>query len=173
MAPWIQIAKPFSYHFAFNCIKTIIGAAFIGHGVALLTTTTRTKNRVEDNDDDNPDHDEEKSSRKKEEEGGGGTTNNKKKNRNRNTNNNRSKKYNSTVVAATTTIGFGLFLSLPSLMSQIVWETLIPVITATDLVYDISTENAGKMISTATATKLFPKFPNFPKLQLLQSPPKV
>mmetsp|Transcript_26915 Transcript_26915/g.30600 ORF Transcript_26915/g.30600 Transcript_26915/m.30600 type:complete len:127 (-) Transcript_26915:183-563(-) len=109
MAPWMQIAKPLSYHSAVNCLKTIIGSAFIGHGVTvLLSTTTRTTTSMNNS--------------------------------------------STVIVAGTTTIGFGLFLALPSLMSQIVLETFLPVITATDLAYKISRENAEKVLSSASAT---------------------
>jgi len=181
MAPWIQIAKPFSYHFACNCLKTIIGSAFIGHGITVLlatttttTTTTRTitsrnksnNNNNDDNDNDDTDNDDNDNDNDDSCDDNDKHDNNNNNNDNNTTNNNDQKYTSSTIVTVTTTIGFGLFLALPSLMSQIVWETAIPVITATDLAYDISRENAGKVISSASATKLFPKFPKlqFPKL---------
>jgi len=113
MAPWMQIAKPLSYHSAVNCLKTIIGSAFIGHGVTVLLATTTTTTRTTTSSMNNS---------------------------------------STVIVAGTTTIGFGLFLALPSLMSQMVLETLLPVITATDLAYKISRENAEKVLSSASAT---------------------
>ena len=131
MAPtllWSQIAKPFSIHFAFNCLKTIIGAELIGYGIA-LTKTIRA----------NDDTEEDKSSKERK-----GTDDDK-----NNSNNNINiikKKY----IQISITIGFGLFLALPSLISQIVWETMIPTITATDIAYD----NA---INITKLSKMFPK----------------
>ncbi|OEU08101.1 hypothetical protein FRACYDRAFT_250323 [Fragilariopsis cylindrus CCMP1102] len=129
MAPtllWSQIAKPFSIHFAFNCLKTIIGAALIGYGIAFTKTISS-----------NDDTEEDKSSKENK-----GTDDN-------NSNNNINiikKKY----IQISITIGFGLFLALPSLISQIVWETMIPTITATDIAYD-------NVINITKLSKLFPK----------------
>ena len=129
MAPtllWSQIAKPFSIHFAFNCFKTITGAALIGYGIA-LTKTIRA----------NDDTEEDKSTKERK-----GTDDD-------NSNNNINiikKKY----IQISITIGFGLFLALPSLISQIVWETMIPTITATDIAYD-------NVINITKLSKIFPK----------------
>ena len=42
-------------------------------------------------------------------------------------------------------------------MSQIVWETMIPTITATDIAYDY-------INVTTKISKIFPKLPQFPKI---------
>ena len=125
MAPWGQIAKPFCGHFALNCIKTIIGAGMVGYGVALAVLPAGKNNDLGDknNSDVVP-----------------GSTKD-----TRNPHDQLIHKY----ITVATTIGFGLFLSLPSLTSQIVWETMIPGITATDIAYDLGTENV---------IRIFPKW---------------
>ena len=119
MPPWLQIAKPFSFHFALNCAKTVIGAGFVGYGVALALSK-------DDDDDDKDNHNDNGNGQEATpaQDNKGATA-----------------KLVRKCVTVTTTIGFGLFLSLPSLMSQIVWETMIPAITATDIAYDLGTEN--------------------------------
>ncbi|VEU38686.1 unnamed protein product [Pseudo-nitzschia multistriata] len=137
MAPWSQIVGPFSFHFAVNCCKTMVGAGLVGYGVALAATPVDELSEVGDEDEKETTHTPDDSGRmaQKTEVGGSGSNGN----------------YPSTIlvrkyVKIAVTIGFGLFLSLPSLMSQIVWETMIPGITATDIVYDVSTENVRGMI---------------------------
>lgn len=57
------------------------------------------------------------------------------------------------------TIGFGLFLSLPSLASQIVWESVMPAITATDIAYDMGTESVLGIIPKWNTIIKRPKLP--------------
>jgi len=111
MAPWAQIAKPFFLHFSSNLVKTVVGTGLIGYGVALALTPL-------DGDDEN--------------DKGNGTVD---------SSDNPNPKLVRKCVTVTATIGLGLFFSLPSLVSQIVWETMIPGITATDIAYDLGTEN--------------------------------
>mmetsp|Transcript_19508 Transcript_19508/g.28916 ORF Transcript_19508/g.28916 Transcript_19508/m.28916 type:complete len:158 (+) Transcript_19508:60-533(+) len=125
MAPWQQIVKPFSLYFALNCIKTVCGAGLVGYGVALAVTVS---DHDDDDDDGHQKHDDK-------------------------TNKNLRRRIRKCVTVATT-IGFGAFLSLPALTSQIFWETMIPVITATDIAYDISTENIKGI------------FPKIPKMKI-------
>jgi hypothetical protein len=121
MAPWTQIAKPFSLYFALNCFKAVVGAGFVGYGVALAVLPA-------DDDDDNGNAN------------GSSAAAVKPTKESESSNRIRTElifKY----VRVAATIGFGLFLSLPSLTSQIFWETMIPGITATDIAYDLGTEN--------------------------------
>eukprot|EP00536_Pseudo-nitzschia_multiseries_P005014 jgi/Psemu1/64893/estExt_Genemark1.C_900052 len=131
MAPWSQIARPFSFYFAINCVKTVVGAGLVGYGFALAV--------VEDGDDSDKPKDAEAE-----------TTDNNTDTENNCSDHNDQDDPSSLIVRKyikiAATIGFGLFLSLPSLMSQIVWETMIPGITATDIMYDISTENVRGII---------------------------
>lgn len=113
MAPWSQIAKPFSCYFVFNCLKTLCGAGFVGYGIALA---------VSDDGDDSVVKGKEKKS-----DGDEMLL---------------FRKY----VKVATTVGFGLFLSLPSLFSQVIWESLIPGITATDIAYDVGAENVKAVL---------------------------
>ena len=119
MAPWAQIAKPFSLYFAVNCVKTVLGAGFVGYGVALALMP------LDDSDDE------------LDIETGSAESSSK---------NDRTTRLVRKCVTVTTTIGFGLFLSLPSLASQVVWETFIPSITATDIAYDMGIENVRGMM---------------------------
>eukprot|EP00531_Pseudo-nitzschia_arenysensis_P016269 CAMPEP_0116142952 /NCGR_PEP_ID=MMETSP0329-20121206/15185_1 /TAXON_ID=697910 /ORGANISM="Pseudo-nitzschia arenysensis, Strain B593" /LENGTH=158 /DNA_ID=CAMNT_0003638227 /DNA_START=88 /DNA_END=561 /DNA_ORIENTATION=- len=124
MAPWAQIAKPFCIHFTVNLFKTVIGAGLVGYGVALALLP------LEDGDSDQNDASgriESKAVAKADSE-------------------DETTRFIRKCVTVTTTIGFGLFLSLPSLASQTVWETLIPGITATDIAYDVGAENVIRMI---------------------------
>lgn len=115
MVPWAQIAKPVSIHFAFNCFKTVLGAGFVGYGVALALLPPPSS------DDKNDDNEKEELADPKLE-------------------------FTKRCVISATAIGFGLFLSLPSLISQTMWESMIPGITITDLAYDLGTENLmGKL----------------------------
>ena len=49
-------------------------------------------------------------------------------------------------VAAAAAIGTGLFLSLPSLVSQVVWEVMLPGITAADIASDLATEEVTNIL---------------------------
>mmetsp|Transcript_19 Transcript_19/g.28 ORF Transcript_19/g.28 Transcript_19/m.28 type:complete len:135 (+) Transcript_19:1-405(+) len=49
-------------------------------------------------------------------------------------------------VSSTVMIACGLFLALPSLTSQIVWESLIPAYTATDVAQDLATDTVIEYI---------------------------
>ncbi len=124
MAPWAQIAKPFCLHFTVNLLKTVIGAGFVGYGVALALLPLEDVDK-ELNDAGGSDESKEVAKGDSEDE----TT-----------------RFIRKCVTVTTTIGFGLFLSLPSLTSQVVWESLIPGITATDIAYDVGAENVMGMI---------------------------
>lgn len=149
MVPWSQIARPFSFYFIVNCCKTVVGAGLVGYGFALAV--------IPDGDEDNGNDNE-----------NGGSVGNKTTNdtitlndnpeaisivhkteneRTPNGNNNEAstlliRRY----IKVASTIGFGLFLSLPSLTSQIIWESMIPGITATDIAYDLGTENVRGII---------------------------
>jgi hypothetical protein len=116
MAPWTQIAKPFFLHFSSNLVKTVVGTGLIGYGVALALTP------LSDDDENDKDKDKDKDNGKGDSD-------------------NPDPKLVRKCVTVTATIGLGLFFSLPSLVSQIVWETMIPGITATDIAYDLGTEN--------------------------------
>jgi hypothetical protein len=119
MAPWTQIAKRFSLYFALNCVKYVVGAGFVGYGVALAMLP-------EGDDDDTSDNDNINAARVTKES---------------KSSDDRTNELIFKYVRVAATIGFGLFLSLPSLTSQIFWETMIPGITATDIAYDLGTEN--------------------------------
>lgn len=119
MAPWTQIAKPFSLYFALNCVKAVVGAGFVGYGVALAVLPEGDDDDTSDNDNDNAAKPTKESK----------------------SSDDRTTELIFKYVRVAATIGFGMFLSLPSLTSQIVWETMIPGITATDIVYDLGTEN--------------------------------
>ena len=155
MAPWSQIGKPFSFHFAFNCLKTIAGAALIGHGLALAA-----KGRHEEDPTNNQDRTAPSKNR-------GNTTDSQ---HNRGNSRTRSSSSSSSAAAAAassasslsrryvqiaSTIGLGLYLGLPALISQIVWETMIPAITATDIAYDLSTENLPSFTTALRSPKQF------------------
>lgn len=134
MAPWAQIAKPFSIHFAVNCIKTVAGSGLVGYGVAWAVL-------LRDFDDDGNDDDDDKSD---------GENKNK-------TKDGADTKRSGLVrgcIGVATTIGLGLFLCLPSLASQVVWETMIPAITATDVAYDLGTENVRSVLPRWNGIKI-------------------
>ena len=135
MAPWAQIAKPFSLYFALNIFKMVIGTGLVGYGVALALLPLEDENDASSNGD---------------EAAAAAAAADKKSSRN---NEDRSTRLVRKCVTVTTTIGFGLFLSLPSLASQVVWETLIPGITASDIAYDMGTENVKGMLPKWNLTK--------------------
>ena len=124
MAPWAHIAKPLFLHCTVNIFKMLIGAGFVGYGVALALLPLE-----EDDDDENG-----ASSGGENEAVAKGNSEDEK------------TRFIRKCVTVTATIGFGLFLSIPSLASQVVWETVIPGITATDVAYDIGTENVMGLI---------------------------
>mmetsp|Transcript_14044 Transcript_14044/g.29010 ORF Transcript_14044/g.29010 Transcript_14044/m.29010 type:complete len:158 (-) Transcript_14044:217-690(-) len=124
MAPWAHIAKPLFLHCTVNIFKMLIGAGFVGYGVALALLP------LEDDDDD---------------ENGASSGGEKEAVAKENSEDEKTR-FIRKCVTVTATIGFGLFLSIPSLASQVVWETVIPGITATDVAYDIGTENVMGLI---------------------------
>ena len=148
MAPWSQIGKPFSFHFAFNCLKTIAGAALIGHGLALAAKGRREEDPTNNQDRTTPS------------KNGGNTTDSQ-----HNRGNSRTRSSSSAAASASSlsrryvqiasTIGLGLYIGLPALISQIVWETMIPAITATDIAYDLSTENLPSFTTALRSPKQF------------------
>lgn len=150
MAPWSQIGKPFSFHFAFNCLKTIAGAALIGHGLALAAKGRREEDPTNNNQE-----------RTAPSKNGGNTTDSQHNRGNRRTRSSSSAAAASSAalsrryVQIASTIGLGLYIGLPALISQIVWETMIPAITATDIAYDLSTENLPSFTTALRSPKQF------------------
>ncbi|KAL3908793.1 MAG: hypothetical protein SGARI_002905, partial [Bacillariaceae sp.] len=117
-------------YFLLNLVKTIFGSALLGYGVATLRNKASD---TEGNDD-----------------GGGGASNGKeRKNTSKNSpddanispehffNDRRLERYISSAVM----IGVGLYFALPSLMSQMLWESAIPALTATETIQGVATDS--------------------------------
>lgn len=151
MVPWSQIAKPFSFYFVVNSCKTVVGAGLVGYGFALAAIPEGNEDNATDNDNTGGsvgnkantndtvtlDGDSEAIAIVQKTEDDGIPNGN---------NNDASALLIRRYIKIASTIGFGLFLSLPSLTSQIIWESMIPGITATDIAYDLGTENVRGII---------------------------
>jgi hypothetical protein len=120
MVPWIKLGKVFAGHFFVNWVKTLLGAAMVGYGMSILHNNPRRTvcngpgQEEDDHDDDDGDH---KDSPKTSPSFGLSSRN-----------------HTERYVSGSILIGFGLFLSLPSLLSQVVWETAIPGLSAASIV---------------------------------------
>ena len=140
VVPWGKIAKPFAGHFIINFVKTIIGAGLIGYGITILKNIpkieddkdTKKRRRGQNNpqqlndgdnddkdDDDNPTDDNDNVDDE---------TNNK-------------LMLLHPYISSSIIISCGIFLALPGICSQIVWESLLPGLTASDLAQDLATDS--------------------------------
>ena len=153
MAPWSKIARPFLGHFLVNLVKTMVGSALVGYGIAQLKLQTEdelsTKNQDASNTSKDPDQ----------------TVDNK---QNDEDDDSAARQSSSSSPFAPTTfleryisnfvmIGVGLYLVLPSLASQMLWEAAIPAITATEVAQDLATDS---MFGYLKSWK--PEKPNWP-----------
>jgi hypothetical protein len=143
MVSWPKIARPFIGHFLFNLFKTILGSALVGYGIAQLQPKHE---RIQDD----PDPALSRDPVKKQEP---------------NTPSSASSSSPSPYpafleryVTSCVMIGVGLYFSLPSLASQMLWEAAIPAITATELVQGLATDSVfGFVKSWKPETKNWPR----------------
>ncbi|KAG7354574.1 hypothetical protein IV203_003930 [Nitzschia inconspicua] len=124
MVQWTKIARPFFGHFLVNLIKTILGSALVGYGIAQLNC--KYDKRIKDVESDltlskDP-------IKKKEEEDLSQLPS-------------PYVAFLERYVSSFVMIGVGLYFSLPSLASQMLWEAAIPAITATEVAQDLATDS--------------------------------
>ena len=108
MVPWKTLLKPIMAYSLLNLVKTMLGSALVGFGIATLRDKSRDD---DDNDGGTPPKDH--------------------------FFNKRLERY----ICSTVTIGVGIYLALPSLASQMLWESAIPALTATETAQGYATES--------------------------------
>jgi hypothetical protein len=157
MTSWYKIARPFLGHFLLNFIKTILGSGMVGYGIAklrfhLLLTSSNTGGQQEQQQQEQ-DPSTSKYPDKNANQDNQDIQNNNKEESSPTLSSSSSSSSSSSLstlspfyiayleryVGSFVLIGVGLYLSLPSLASQMVWETAIPAITATEVAQDLAT----------------------------------
>ncbi len=111
MVPWIKLGRAFAGHSFVNGVKTLLGVAMVGWGMSILHPERTLRDDPNDDDaDDHKDHPKMPSSRLS------------------------SMSHTERYVTGFVLIGMGFLVSLPSIMSQIVWEAAIPALHAAEIV---------------------------------------
>lgn len=159
MAPWSKIARPFLGHFLVNLVKTMIGSALVGYGIAQLKLQTEDESSTKKQDSSNTSKDpDQKVDNKQNDEDDDSAA------RQRPTSPYAPAAFLERYISNFVMIGVGLYLVLPSLASQMLWEAAIPAITATEVAQDLATDS---MFGYLKSWK--PEKPNWPSVPTLGS----
>ena len=118
-----ELVQHLSGYVVVNCIKTICGAGLVGFG--MVRCHRRLRHEPPDQDDDNVDDDDKDKNKVWDD---------------------RHRSLERDVVVNSMIIGLGLFLSIPSVGSQWFLEAVAPIITASDVVSDVATNNLFKYV---------------------------
>jgi hypothetical protein len=170
MPRWYKIARPFLGHFLVNLIKTILGSAMVGYGIAQLRfdlpSTPPTPERRQQQKQQQQEQEEEEEEEEEEEDRAEDSSTSKypDKNADKEINKNGNNKEESIPISSSSyslyaalferyvssfvLIGVGLYFALPSLASQMLWEAAIPAITATEVAQDLATGSVFSYIKS-------------------------
>jgi hypothetical protein len=165
MPRWYKIARPFLGHFLVNLIKTILGSAMVGYGIAQLrfdlpSTPSTPERRRRQQQQQQEEEEEEEEDRAEDSSTSKYPDKNADKEINKNCNNKEesipisSSSYSlyaalfERYVSSFVLIGVGLYFALPSLASQMLWEAAIPAITATEVAQDLATGSVFSYIKS-------------------------